>query len=116
MTEVTDRAERDVQRTLEEGDRGSDSPEKPVEVQTRHRGGFFCHNRIFGPVTNDYGDLALLACSLVTGMVDAASFANWSVFCGMQTGMYEFIFSCSMRRSGGVGMIAQEVEGCGLCL
>lgn len=39
-----------------------------------------------GPVEKDYGDYALLVCCLVTGMVDAASFGNWAVFIGMQTG------------------------------
>lgn len=34
----------------------------------------------------DYGDYGLLACSFVTGMVDGASFLNWGVFVGMQTG------------------------------
>lgn len=41
---------------------------------------------VFGPVKRVHADLALLACCFVTGMVDAASFANWSVFVGMQTG------------------------------
>lgn len=41
---------------------------------------------IFGPVKKSHGDLALLACCLVTGMVDAASFSNWGAFVGMQTG------------------------------
>lgn len=37
-------------------------------------------------MVQDYGDYGLLACSLVTGMVDGASFLNWGVFVGMQTG------------------------------
>lgn len=48
--------------------------------------GFFSRRRILGPVEKDYGDYGLLACSLVTGMVDGASFLNWGVFVGMQTG------------------------------
>lgn len=48
--------------------------------------GFFSSRRLLGPVEKDYGDYGLLACSLVTGMVDGASFLNWGVFVGMQTG------------------------------
>lgn len=33
-----------------------------------------------------YGDLALLACCFVSGLLDAAAFDNYSVFIGMQTG------------------------------
>lgn len=49
--------------------------------------GLFSRRWILGPVSNQHADLVLLAHSLVTGMVDAASFSNWGVFCGMQTGM-----------------------------
>ncbi|KAJ9629574.1 hypothetical protein H2203_001948 [Taxawa tesnikishii (nom. ined.)] len=73
----------DVARTLEEGDRGSSPLKQPAKPK---QGSLFSRERALGPVTNDYGDLALLACSFVTGMVDAASFSNWAVFCGMQTG------------------------------
>ena len=48
--------------------------------------GFFSRRWMLGPVVKDYGDYGLLACSLVTGMVDGASFLNWGVFVGMQTG------------------------------
>jgi hypothetical protein len=37
-------------------------------------------------VVKEYGDYGLLATSFVTGMVDGASFLNWGVFVGMQTG------------------------------
>ncbi|KEQ95818.1 hypothetical protein AUEXF2481DRAFT_39673 [Aureobasidium subglaciale EXF-2481] len=48
--------------------------------------GFFSTRRILGPVDKEFGDYALLVHSFVTGLVDAASFANWGVFVGMQTG------------------------------
>jgi hypothetical protein len=48
--------------------------------------GLFSRRRIVGPVVKDYGDYGLLATSFVTGMVDGASFLNWGVFVGMQTG------------------------------
>jgi uncharacterized membrane protein YoaK (UPF0700 family) len=44
-------------------------------------------------VVKNYGDYGLLACSFVTGMVDGASFLNWGVFVGMQTGELP-ILSC----------------------
>lgn len=49
--------------------------EKPVAPAKRR--GLFSRARILGPVEKDHGDWALLACCLVTGMVDAASFMNW---------------------------------------
>jgi hypothetical protein len=52
----------------------------------RPKGGLFSRQRALGPVGKDGGDWALLACCLVTGLVDAASFSNYSVFVGMQTG------------------------------
>jgi hypothetical protein len=58
--------------------------EKP---QARHsRVPFFSRAHILGPVKKDHGDLPLLAMSFVTGLVDAASFRNWGMFIGMQTG------------------------------
>lgn len=50
--------------------------------------GIFSRRRLLGPVDKEKGDVALLAHSFVTGMVDAATFSNWSVFVGMQTGMF----------------------------
>lgn len=41
---------------------------------------------LLGPVTKNHADLALLTCCFVTGLVDAAVFANYTVFVGMQTG------------------------------
>ena len=38
---------------------------------------FFLRHHIIEPIEKDHADLALLACSLVTGMVDAATFSNW---------------------------------------
>lgn len=52
----------------------------------RKVGGFFSRRRMLGPVVKEYGDYGLLATSFVTGMVDGASFLNWGVFVGMQTG------------------------------
>lgn len=52
----------------------------------RKDAGFFSRRRILGPVVKEYGDYGLLATSFVTGMVDGASFLNWGVFVGMQTG------------------------------
>ncbi|CAK4032092.1 hypothetical protein DOTSEDRAFT_123052 [Lecanosticta acicola] len=46
----------------------------------------FSKARIFEAVEKDRGDLALLACCFVTGLVDAAVFSNWGLFVGMQTG------------------------------
>ncbi|TKA67560.1 hypothetical protein B0A55_09176 [Friedmanniomyces simplex] len=60
-----------------------DDPEKhPLPQRTP----FWSRRSLFGPVTKDHGDWPLLACCLVTGMVDAASFKNWGMFVGMQTG------------------------------
>ena len=50
--------------------------------------GLFSSRRILGPVDKEYGDVALLVHSFVTGLVDAASFSNWGVFVGMQTGKF----------------------------
>ena len=58
----------------------------------------FSRKWALGPVVKDYGDYGLLACSFVTGMVDGASFLNWGVFVGMQTGE----FSCSSSRFFGM--------------
>lgn len=64
-------------------DTNGDDPEKhPLPAKTS----FFSRANILGPVKKDHGDLPLLACCLVTGMVDAAIFRNYNVFVGMQTG------------------------------
>lgn len=47
------------------------------EASTFKKSAFFSRARILGPVEKDHGDLALLACCFVTGMVDAAVFSNW---------------------------------------
>lgn len=65
----------------EADEKGSETAQKPP---VRKNAGFFSRARALGPVKKDHGDLALLACCLVTGMVDAASFSNWGVFVGMQ--------------------------------
>jgi hypothetical protein len=57
--------------------------------------GVFSRKWALGPVVKDYGDYGLLACSFVTGMVDGASFLNWGVFVGMQTGELP-ILSCML--------------------
>ena len=61
----------------------------------------------------DYGDYGLLACSFVTGMVDGASFLNWGVFVGMQTGEY-FVLLISFG-SGKRKMVVGLVDSC-VCL
>ena len=80
-----------------------DALEKPST--SRKRAGLLSSARLFGPVVKDHGDLPLLACCFVTGLVDAAAFSNWGkclvddddsvkkradvftgVFVGMQTG------------------------------
>ena len=53
-----------------------DQKESPDASNTRIA--FYSPTRLLGPVQKDHADLALLACCLVTGMVDAASFSNWS--------------------------------------
>lgn len=63
--------------------------------------GFFSRRRILGPVVKDYGDYGLLACSMVTGMVDGASFLNWGVFVGMQTGECPQDRRCPSNRVSG---------------
>ncbi|KAK1061894.1 hypothetical protein LTR74_010686 [Friedmanniomyces endolithicus] len=61
----------------------ADDPEKhPLPNHTS----FWSRRSLLGPITKDHGDLPLLACCLVSGMVDAASFKNWGMFVGMQTG------------------------------
>lgn len=69
------------------------SPE-PLNVKDP---GYFSRRRLLGPVDKEYGDAALLVHSFVTGLVDAASFANWGVFVGMQTG--RFFVSFPLYRS-----------------
>jgi len=41
---------------------------------------------LLGSITPKHCDVALLACSFVTGLLDCATFNNWSAFVGMQTG------------------------------
>jgi hypothetical protein len=65
------------------------SAEKQPKVLSQRPTGFFSRRRVLGAVEKEGGDYALLACCLVTGMVDAASFGNWGVFVGMQTGKRE---------------------------
>lgn len=63
------------------------SPRKasPEPLSTQNPG-LLSRRRMLGPVDKEYGDVALLVHSFVTGLVDAASFSNWGVFVGMQTG------------------------------
>lgn len=62
---------------------GDGSEEKP---STPRRVPFLSRANVLGPIVRDHVELPLLACCLVTGMVDAASFRNWGMFVGMQTG------------------------------
>lgn len=50
---------------------------------TKSKLSFWSSRRVFGAVEKDHGDLPLLACCLVTGMVDAATFSNYAVFVGV---------------------------------
>jgi hypothetical protein len=59
---------------------------------TKHPPALLSRRRILGPVNKDFGDYALLVHSFCTGLVDAASFANWGVFVGMQTGTSLILF------------------------
>lgn len=59
---------------------------EPEAPHARKQAGLFSRRRMLGPVVKEYGDYGLLATSFVTGMVDGASFLNWGVFVGMQTG------------------------------
>jgi len=67
----------------------------------------FSEKWMLGPVVKDYGDYGLLACSFVTGMVDGASFLNWGVFVGMQTGEF-----CCSSFSISFGHSVQPGGGC----
>nr|POE85129.1 hypothetical protein CFP56_68698 [Quercus suber] len=60
--------------------------EKQHAVEPAKQPSRFSRAYMTGAVEKDHADLALLACSLVTGMVDAASFRNYGMFVGMQTG------------------------------
>lgn len=42
--------------------------------------------RLLAPINTTHADLTLLACCVVTGMLDCAVFNNYGVFVGMQTG------------------------------
>jgi hypothetical protein len=64
--------------------------------------GLFSRKWALGPVVKEYGDYGLLACSFVTGMVDGASFLNWGVFVGMQTGEF-LLYFCFW--DDGVGLV-----------
>jgi hypothetical protein len=69
-------------------DDASPSSKPSPEVLNVGKPGFFSRRRLLGPVDKEYGDAVLLVHSFVTGLVDAASFANWGVFVGMQTGEF----------------------------
>lgn len=61
--------------------KNSASNTKPgTEVQ---KDGLFSWSRAIGPVEKDHGDLPLLVCCLVTGIVDGAAFGNYAVFVGV---------------------------------
>ena len=49
--------------------------------------GTFSRANLLVPLDPKRGDLALLACCFVTGMLDCAVFNNYGVFVGMQTGI-----------------------------
>jgi len=60
----------------------SSHPEKPDPQPSA----LFSKDWTLGPIVSTHGELILLSHCLATGLVDAASFSNWGVFCGMQTG------------------------------
>lgn len=53
--------------------------------------GRFSRPVLMGNITAKHGDLALLCCSFVTGLLDCATFNNWSAFVGMQTGQPQLL-------------------------
>lgn len=67
-------------RAVEDGivEKGAFSPSPATSVLSKAF--------LTGPIQTDWTDLILLTHSFVTGMVDAATFSNWAVFVGMQTG------------------------------
>jgi hypothetical protein len=44
-------------------------------------------------VTKSWGDLALLGCYLITGLLDSSSIMTWGSFVSMQTGKHLSSFS-----------------------
>jgi hypothetical protein len=72
--------------------------------------GLFSRRRILGPVVKEYGDYGLLATSLVTGMVDGASFLNWGVFVGMQTGKLLCTVDGEGRNNPGSFCISSRID------
>ena len=51
------------------------------------------------PIRLDHAYLPLLVCCFITGLIDAGSYNAWSVFMGMQTGMFYMTGSNVYRRS-----------------
>jgi hypothetical protein len=90
----------------------SPPPKASPEVLNVRKPGYFSRRRILGPVDKEYGDAVLLVHSFVTGLVDAASFANWGVFVGMQTGRYRTCSSMpkqdTTHRSEGKAMLPRS--------
>jgi len=73
-------------KVVKEVGNGNGNGHGDSDGRTRVVGRFMSSQWITGAVKKDHGDLVLLAHSFVTGLVDAGSFSNWGVFCGMQTG------------------------------
>lgn len=74
----------------EKPDNGRDQPTSDATISpspSPRKAGFLSRKRILGPLEKDHGDLALLACCFVTGMVDAAAFSNYSVFVGVRASL-----------------------------
>lgn len=55
--------------------------------ETLMKRSLFSRANLLAPIDPKHGDLALLACCFVTGLLDCGVFNNYSVFVGMQTGM-----------------------------
>ena len=52
-----------------------------------------CEEHLNVNVTKSWGDLALLGCYLITGLLDSSSVMTWGSFVSMQTGKHLFSFS-----------------------
>lgn len=62
-----------------------------VPASTNRKTSTFSRSWITGPVVGEHGDLPLLACCFVTGMVDSAVFSNYLVFVGVRLIKHEEI-------------------------
>lgn len=47
-------------------------------------------NEMMTDIDRDYADIILLACYVVTGLLDSASISTWGSFVSMQTGLLSY--------------------------